>query len=310
MAGKNLNFKNIGKLLVETYKEWNDDDPFRQSAAVAYYAIFSLPALLIIIITVAGLVFGQEAVQGEVSHQIANLIGQEAANNIETMIANSKKNGNSTVAGIIGIGTLIFGATGLFFQLQKSLNDVWEVKQRKEAGIKKLVVDRATSLGIVIAIGFLLLISLVLTSALSAISNWVTQKLPDYFIYLFYVANFIISFGIITVLFALIYKILPDVNIRWKTVWTGAVVTAFLFVVGKFALGLYFGKADPGSAFGAAGSVILILLWVSYSCLILLFGAEFTQVYARRSGHKIEPSSHAERTAEFKLKHQAKALPD
>lgn len=303
MTRKNFNFKNIWPLLKETYREWNAGDPYMQSAAVSYYAIFSLPALLIIVITVAGVAFGQEAVQGKVSEQVGSLVGREAAINVESMIAQTKRTGNSTIATIVGVGTLLFGATGLFFQLQKSLNAIWDVKQKPDAGIKKVVVDRATSLGIVIAIGFLLLISLVITTLISAMSDWISSQLPDIFVQVFYVVNLIVSFAIIMVLFAVIYKVLPDVEISWKAVWTGAAVTALLFVIGKFALGIYFGKADPGSAFGAAGSIILILLWVSYSALILFFGAEFTQVYARHHGYKIVPSSHAERTAEFKLKH-------
>lgn len=289
-------FRDAWILLKETFKEWNEDDPFRLSAVVAYYAIFSLPALMIIIISVAGEFLGQEAVQGEVSNQIGGMIGPDAAKSVEAMIASSYTSGNSTIATIIGIGTLLFGATGVFYQLQISLNIIWRVKVNPKEGIKKVLLDRATSLGVIIAIGFLLLISLLLTSVLSVFSNWITSVLPEYTIYLFYVLEFLLSFAIITVLFALIFKILPDVDIEWKTVWVGAAITAILFVIGKFALGIYFGKAEPGSAFGAAGSIILILLWVSYSCMILFFGAEFTKVYARKYKHNISPSSHAIRT--------------
>lgn len=304
MAAKSFQWKDLFSLLKESYSEWNDDDPFRMSAAMSYYAIFSLPGLLLIVISVAGFIFGEEAVQGEISTQISSMIGSDAAKNVEGMISNVHQNDSSLWATIIGVATLIFGATGVFYQLQISLNQIWEVQVKKEEGIKKVLVDRITSFGVILVIGFLLLISLVLTAALSAFSDFIKENLPSYLIYVFYVIEFLISYGIITLLFATIYKVLPDVKIEWKTVWIGAAVTAALFVIGKFALGIYFGKSDPGSAYGAAGSLILILLWVSYSCLILFFGAEFTQVYARRYGHKIEPNSHARRTASYILEHQ------
>ncbi len=304
MSLKEFQWKDLFSLLKETYTEWNDDEPFRLSAAMSYYAIFSLPGLLLIVVTTAGYFLGEEAVQGELSNQINGMIGSDAAKSVEGMLTTIHQNQSSGWATIIGVITIVFGATGVFYQLQQSLNEIWEVKTKKDEGIRKIVVDRVTSFGVILIVGFLLLISLVLTAALSLLSNILQRHLPDFLIYVFYLLEFLLSFGIITLLFAAIYKVLPDVKIGWKTVWIGAVVTAALFVLGKFALGFYFGKSDPGSAYGAAGSLILILLWVSYSCLILFFGAEFTKVYARRYGHNIEPSSHAERTASFVLRHQ------
>jgi membrane protein len=280
-------------LLKETYKEWNDDEPFDLSAIVAYYAIFSLPALLVIIIAVAGIFFGAEAVRGQVAGQIGQMLGKDAGEGIQTMIINANKSGGNIIATIIGAATLLFGATGVFIELQKSLNKIWKVKTNPKEGFKRLLAIRATSFGLILAIGFLLLISLVVTTALTAFGNWITHILPDFMLYIMYVVNFLISFGMVTLLFAMIYKFLPDVKIGWKTVWFGAMVTALLFEVGKFALSIYFGKAKPGSTYGAAGSVVLILLWIYYSCMILFFGAAFTQIYARRYGHKIEPSAHA-----------------
>lgn len=306
MAAKHFQWNHLFSLLKESYTEWNDVDPFRMSAAMSYYTIFSLPGLLLIVVSVAGFIFGEEAVQGEISNQISNMIGVDAAKSVEDMIANVHQNESSVWATIIGAATLIFGATGVFYQLQQSLNIIWEVQVKKEEGIKKILIDRITSFGVILAIGFLMLISLVLTAGLSALSDFIRENLPSYLIYVFYIAEFLVSYGIITLLFATIYKVLPDVDIEWKTVWVGAAVTAALFVIGKFALGIYFGKSDPASAYGAAGSLILILLWVSYSCLILFFGAEFTQVYARRYGHSIEPTSHARRTASYILEHQKK----
>ena len=295
---------NIFSYLKETYLGWQNDEAFRQSAVIAYYSIFSLPALIIIVVNVAGFFFGKEEVRGQITGQIGSMIGQDAAYQVQTMVANAGDQGGSTIAIIIGIATLIFGATGLFYQLQQSLNQVWDVEAKPSAGILKVVVDRALSLGIVLAIGFLLIISLVITAILSAVNSWMQAQLPDMMMYFFHVINFLLSIGIITVFFALIYKVLPDVDIPWRTVWIGALVNAILFTLGKSALGYYFGQTDPASTFGAAGSVILILLWVNYSGLIFLFGAQFTKVYARRNGHQIKVSSHAQRTARYRLREQ------
>ncbi|MEX0965899.1 MAG: YihY/virulence factor BrkB family protein [Bacteroidia bacterium] len=299
MALGRFHISHLWSLLKETYIEWNEDEPFRLSAVVAYYAILSLPALLVIIIAVAGTIFGPDAIKGEIAGQVSDIVGSEAAKQTETMIAEASMSERTVTATIIGIGTLIFGATGVFFHLQKSLNEIWGVKSQPKRAFLGLLRDRAFSFGMVMVIAFLLLISLIVSAALSALSNWIVSQLPGWTIYFFRFIDLIISLGIITILFALIFKVLPDVKIKWRDVWTGAVVTSVLFVAGKFALGLYFSEADPGSAYGAAGSVIVILIWISYACLILFFGAEFTQVYARRYGDRIEPADYAVRTADY-----------
>lgn len=290
--------------LKESYLEWQDDNAFQQSAVIAYYSIFSIPGLIIIIVNVVGIFYGEARVQGEISSQISEYIGSEPAKQIEAIVANSAQQGNFSISMIIGIATLIFGATGLFYQLQFTLNKVWDVEPKPESGIKKLVIDRATSLGLILAIGFLLIVSLILTTVIGVLRTWISEMLPEFLLYIFFIANELLSIGIITLLFAMIYKVLPDVNLTWKTVWIGAFVTALLFTLGKFALGLYFSMSDPASAFGAAGSLILILLWVNYSGLIFLFGAEFTKVYARKNNHPVTVSSHAQRTAEYKYEHE------
>lgn len=302
MAEKEFKWKDLFTLLKDSYHEWNKNDPWRMSAAMSYYAVFSLPGLLMIVITVAGWAFGEKAVEGEVSSQISEMIGPGAAKDVEIMISHTHEQEGTDWGAIIGIATLIFGATAVFYQLQKSLNEIWDVEVKNE-GIKRLVFDRVTSFGLILIFGFLLLISLVLTTALSATSDYIMQYLPSYLYYIFVVLEFLLSFTVITLLFGMIYKILPDVEIKWRTVWVGAAVTAVLFVIGKFAIGIYFGNSDPGSAYGAAGSLILILLWVSYSCLILFFGAAFTQVYARKYGHRIHPSDHARFTASYLVEH-------
>lgn len=281
-------------LLKATSKEWLDDDPFRQSAVIAYYSIFSLPALLIILIWIAGAAFGQEAVQGQISSQIGDMLGEDTGKTVETMIKNAQEQESNLIMKIVGIGTLLFGSTTVFFQLQKSLNYIWEVEQKPDSDFKKLLIDRASSLGLIIIIGFLLLISLVASALITSLSDWIKSNFPGYILYLAEGINLILSLGIATLLFAIMYKVLPDVEIKWSMVWKGAFVTAILFVIGKFLLGLYFGMASPGSTYGAAGSIILILLWVNYTCLILFFGAEFTQVYARRKGNRLIPTKVAQ----------------
>ncbi len=286
-------FKDTYNILKEAAIRWNKDDAFELSATIAYYAIFSIPALLVIVVTVVGWFFGPEAIRGQIAGQIENLVGADAAQTVQDAIVASSQFDGKWYAIIISIATLLFGATGVFFQLQKSLNRVWGLEPRPKRAFVKMIVDRATGLGVILIIGFLLLISLVLTSVLTVLSEWMMQFLPEFMTVVFFVLDFAISFSVIMVLFALIFKLLPDARIRWKTVWTGAALTTLLFLIGKFLLGLYFGYSDPASAYGAAGSVVLLLLWINYSCLIVIYGAEFTEVYSRYHGHAIQPSQHA-----------------
>ncbi|MBU2997732.1 YihY/virulence factor BrkB family protein [Cellulophaga baltica] len=282
--------KDLPSLIVDTYKAWNEANPFRLSAVVAYYAILSLPALLIIIINIIGSIWGTEIVQGQLTEEISSALGSDAATSIETIIAETQNKEENLISTVIGIGTLLFGATGVFYQLKISLNEIWKIKQDPNASFWKLVTDRARSFAFILVIGFLLLVSFIITAGISALNNYIHRFFPDILVYIAYILDFALSVGIITVLFALMYKYLPDAKIRWKTVWTGAFITAILFVIGKSLLGYYFGEANPGSTYGAAGTIVLILLWVSYSCLILFFGAEFTYMYAKRYGFAIQPS--------------------
>lgn len=285
--------KRFGINLKDTFKEWNAREPFNNAIIIAYYTIFSLPGLLVIIINLAGYFFGKEAVTNQISAQAGGIIGGDTANQVEDMIANASKSDGTLLSSILGIATLIFGATGIFYQLQQILNKIWEVEPRPKQKILKVVTDRAFSFGLILVIGFLLLVSLVLSAGLAAVSVWVSNHLSEGLTVVFKVLDFVVSFGIITLLFAAMYKFLPDAKVQWKDVWAGSMLTAVLFVIAKFALGIYFGQSDPGSAYGAAGSIILIMLWVTYAGMILLFGAEFTQVYARKHGRNIQPSSHA-----------------
>jgi len=286
--------KNVWISFKKTIKAFGDIDPFNKSIVIAYYTILSLPGLLVIIINVAGYFFGYEAVTGEVTRQVGGVIGGDTANQIENMIARAAVNEKTTVATILGVATLVFGATGVFYNLQLIFNAIWEVKPKPKGKILKLVKDRVFSFGIILVIGFLLLVSLVLSAALAAVSNWVSSNISESLQVLFRVLDILVSLGVVTVLFAGMFKFLPDAEIKWKSVWTGAVLTSLLFVVAKYLLGLYFGKSDPGSTYGAAGSVVLIMLWVSYAGVILLFGGMFTRVYASQLGHVTKPSDHAE----------------
>jgi len=285
--------KDLWIITKKTALSWKESDPFRQSAVVAYYAIFSIPPLLIIIIAFAGFVFGEEAIQGEISRQISDIMGEETALQIERIIANINRNESSKWAAIISIITLFIGCTGVFVQLQIILNEIWEIKVTTKRKFLKTVRDRLLSFGLILSIGFLLLVSLILTTALTVLSDWIKNYLPSFLMIVFQLIDFILSFGVVTVLFALMFKFLPDARIRWNDVWVGAVVTALLFIIGKFGLAIYFGKAEPASAYGAAGSIILIMLWVSYSCMLVLFGAEFTKQLTLYFRGEIEPKEGA-----------------
>ena len=282
--------KKFWPLIKQTFKEWNEREPFNNAIIIAYYTIFSLPGLLVIIINVAGYFFDSATVTEKITGQVQGMIGGNTAKDVESIIAVSSKSEGTKLASILAVATLLFGATGVFYQMQQILNKMWEVKPKPKQKLLKLVRDRVFSFGLILVVGFLLLVSLVLSAGLTAVRDWISANVSDAFVIVFRIADVFVSVGIITLLFAAMYKFLPDAKIRWKDVWVGAVVTAILFVLAKYALGLYFGNTDPGSAYGAAGSIILIMLWVTYAGMILLFGAEFTKVYANQYGHKVQPS--------------------
>ncbi len=282
----------VFKLLKNTYKSWDGNDPWAKSAIVAYYALFSLPSLLMITVYVAGIFLGEEAVQGKITGEVGSLIGRDSADALEVMIANAALSDSDTLTIIIGVGMLVFGATGVFFQLQKALNDIWSVRSKRTNFVNTLK-RRATAFGVIIAIGLLLLISLLLSAVISAFSELIATKYSDVSSAFIEVLNFIVTEVFIMSLFATIFKVLPDIHIKWKTTILGAIVTSMLFLIGKYALGFYFQQSEPGSVYGAAGSVVLILLWVYYTCLILFFGAEFTVNWALLRNIKIEPTSNA-----------------
>jgi len=282
--------KVVWNLLRDTASEWSRDQAPRLGAALAYYATFSLAPLLIIAVSISGLVFGREAATGQIVGQIQGLVGRDTAVTIQAMIEKSNEPATSIIASLIGLVALLFGASGVFGELQQSLNAIWDVEPKPKRGIWATVKDKVFSFSMVLGTGFLLLVSLVISAALAAISNFVTGIMPGWDI-LTQIVNFIISLGVITILFALIFKYVPDAKIAWFDVWIGAAVTALLFTIGKALIGFYIGYSSLSSTYGAAASLAVILLWVYYSAQILFFGAEFTQVYANTYGSRIRSQS-------------------
>lgn len=286
-----FNLKHLPSLVVNASKAWYNDDPFRIGAIIAYYAVISLPGLVVIIINVVGAIWGFDIVQGRLTDEFTTALGYDAAKSIETIIRETQQADKGLLSTIFGIGTIIFGASGVFYQLKLSLNNIWKIEPNPNAKIWKVVIDRVLSFAFVLVIGFLLLVSFLVTAAINALNDFIKDVLPDILVYVTYALDVVLSLGLISVLFALMFKYLPDAKIRWKTVWIGAIITSILFVIGKSLLGFYFGEVDPGSTYGAAGIVVLVLLWVSYSSMILFFGAEFTYVYSERYKSGIESNS-------------------
>lgn len=287
-------------ILKTTFTEFSNDDCPRMAAALAYYTVFSLPPLLVLIILLAGSIWGQQAIQGQIETQIADLIGPQAADQVQTMIRSASEKlaeSGGLVATLLGLGALLFGATGAFAQLQGALNQAWEVEPDPEAGgLKNFVFKRLLSFGMILGVAFLLLVSLVVSAVISVVLAHAQELLPQGISgVLLWAVNTALTFGIITLLFAALFKILPDADIDWRDVWAGAAVTALLFTAGKFLLSFYLGRSDPGGAFGAAGSLAIILVWIYYSSMILLLGAEFTQVWVRHHGKEIRPAKGAVR---------------
>lgn len=285
--------KETGALFKDSLISWYNRDPWRNSTVISYYTIFSLPGLGVIVINLAGYFYGTEAITNQISTQIEGIIDPATARAIEKIIARAYTSEGITLSSVISILTLFFGATGVFYQIQQTLNIMWEVEPRPERYLLKYLQDRLFSFGMILAIGFVLLVSLILSSLINAFSEWITTSLFGIVELALKLLDISLSLAVTTLLFAAIFKFLPDVEIRWKDVWVGALVTSLLFVAAKYALSLYFAYSSPGSIYGAAGSIILVMLWTTYSGLILLYGAEFTQVYARRYGATIKPSPHA-----------------
>ena len=281
-------------LFKEIIAEWNKDKAPRLAAALAYYAIFSIAPLLIVAIWIAGLIYGQQAAEGHIVDQIQSIVGKNGAAVIQTMIDGASRTPSGWLASVIGIVALFFGATGLFGQVQDALDTIWEIPPRSAKSIKLsliiLVKEKLLAFAMVLLIGILLLLSLAASAILSGVSQFLSDTAPER-LFVLQVINFALPFGIVALLSAIVYKILPDTSIAWKDVWPGAALTSLLFTLGKYLIGSYLAHSSVASIYGAAGSLVVLLLWIYYSAQIFLFGAEFTEVYARRFGSRAEPIS-------------------
>lgn len=278
-------------LLKQTVNEWLDDRGFTRSASLSYYTVFSIAPLLLIAVAVAALVVGKEAVTGELHEQLDSMVGDEGASAIQEMMKSASKPGRGVLASILGVTMLLVGATGAFVELQDTLNDMWGVDKDKASGVFGFIRARILSLAMVLVIAFLLLVSLLVSTALSAFGKYASTAFPGWQLAL-QVANIVVSFVVITALFAAIYKVLPNTKVAWRNVWLGAALTSVLFAFGKLLIGLYLGKSSASSSYGAAGSFAVLLIWINFSSMILFFGAEFTQVLSRARGdHQLPKKS-------------------
>jgi membrane protein len=301
--------KNSGNLIIASINAFLEDRALTMSAALAYYTVFAMAPLLIMLISLASLFYGEDAINRKLFQEINGLVGNQAALQIQDILRKISLENNSTIAVILGVITLFIGATGVFVEMQDSINQIWRVKAKPEKGWKQLLINRVLSFSMIISLGFLLIASLIINGLILALSDQLTQYFPHLTIVVINVFNVGLTFIIISALFSVIFKFLPDVEIGWKDVRIGAFFTATLFIVGKFLIGIYIEKVGPGSAYGAAGSIIVILVWVYYTAAILYFGAEFTQVYSERYGGKIKPASYAVHIIQTEEEKTVKVLP-
>ena len=279
-----LNIRRLGQLFVQAGKAWSDDYAPSMGAAISYYTVFSMAPLLVIVIAVAGAVFGREAVTGQIVTQMRGLMGEEGASVVQHLVAASSNTHQGLIAGIISVVVLLLGATSVFTELQSALDRIWHVPEsQKPSGIKNILRTRLLSFGVILGLVFLLMVSLVVSAALSAFGHFAGDLMPGARV-LAQILNIAVSLGVATVLFAFIYKTLPSTKIDWHDVWIGAFTTAVLFEIGKFLIGLYLGKSSVSQAFAAAGSLVVLIAWVYYAAQIFLLGAEFTKVYAQAHG--------------------------
>lgn len=297
--------RTVFKLLKNTTISFIDDDAFKLSASLSYYTIFALGPLLIVVIALSAIVYGREVVQGRLYEQLNDLIGNEAALQIQNILSNAQQTHASTLGAIIGGIILFIGATGVFTEIQSSINYIWSVKAKPKKGWLKYILNRLLSFSLVIGLGFILLVSLVINALLTLLSDQLIKKFPTFPVGFFHLVNTLVILTVITSLFAVIYKVLPDAVISWKDAWIGSIFTALLFLLGKFLIGYYLGRSNLGVTYGTAASIVILLAWVFYSSVILYFGAEFTKIYALHSGEGIRPKQ----TAVFIIKTEAKEIP-
>lgn len=285
--------KEIWKVTIRSFKGFSEDKIPKYSAALAYTTVFSFGPLLVVIIFLCSIFFGQEATQGKIYDQMVQFVGQDAALQLQTIIKNASLSNKGTLAASIGIITLLLGATAVFAEIQDSINTIWGLKAKPKKGLWKILRNRFLSFSVVVSLGFLLLVSLAVSTIIEGLSDKLKARFPDVTVVIFYILNLLISFIVITALFALIFKVLPDAKTKWKDIWPGALASGILFMIGKFAISFYIGKSNVGSTYGAAGSLVILLLWVYYSAMILYLGAEFAKGWSSHKGASIHPNDYA-----------------
>lgn len=290
---KKLTPKGIWNLVKQAGSGFMDDKVLKLSGSLAYLTVFSIGPLIIVVIFIADLVWGRAAIEGTIYGQLKGLLGPDASVQVQDIIKNAAVSNKGTLAAIIGIITLVFSSTAVFAEIQDSINTIWNLKPKPKKGWLKMIMNRLLSFSVVISLGFLLLVSLVINGLIEAMSQRLYLMFPDLAVAVVYIINLAITFAVISFLFAIIFKVLPDAKIGWRDVITGAMVTAVLFMLGKFGITFYIGSSNVGSTYGAAGSLVILLLWVYYSSVILYFGAEFTKAYAAEFGHRIYPNHYA-----------------
>ncbi len=288
-----FSFKGLWEVLKNSFKGFGNDKVTKMSGSLAYYTVFSMAPLLIMIISLAGIFLGREAVEGKIYGQLAGFVGADTAAQLQEIIKNASLAGKSKIAAIIGGITLLIGATTVFAEIQDSINTIWGLKPKPKKGWLKMIQNRFLSFSVIASLGFLLLVSLGVTALVEGLSERLRANFPEVTVVVFYIVNLVITLIVVTSIFAVIFKVLPDANIKWKDVWAGAIATAVLFILGKFAISFYISKSEVGSTYGAAGSLVVLLLWVYYSSIILYFGAEFTKAYAVKYGSEIHPNKYA-----------------
>ena len=302
-------FKQLWKILVATFMGFINDNGLKLSASLAYYTIFSIAPLLILIISLASLFFSQDVTTDRLYPQIVHYVGAKPAMEIQEVLKNLQLSGKSATAAVVGIITLLIGASSIFVEIQDSLNIIWRVKAKPKKGWLKLIQNRFLSFSLIVSLGFLLLASLIINLLMTALSNWIGRFLHVITSLLIKGINLGVTFIIISILFGIIFKVLPDVKIKWRDVRSGAFFTAILFMIGQYAINLYVQYTANSSAYGAAGSILVIMVWIYYTAAILYIGAEFTQVYAEAIGSHIEPADYAVSVQQTEVEREVKSLP-
>jgi membrane protein len=298
---KKPDFKQIWKVLKDSFSGFSDDKVTKLSASLAYYTVFSMGPLLILIISLCGIFLGREAIEGRVYGQLAGFMGEDTASQLQEIIKKAAISGKGPIALIIGGVTLLIGATTVFGEIQDSINSIWGLKPKPKRGWLKMLQNRFLSFSVIISLGFILLVSLAVTSLIDGLNDALARRFSEVSVVLFYIINQVITLAVISFIFGVIFKVLPDAKIKWKDVLFGSIVTGVLFMIGKFGISIYISKSNVGSTFGAAGSLVILLLWTYYSSLILYFGAEFTKAYAVNFGSPIHPNHYAVTTRQVEV---------